>query len=56
MTVGDAITGILILESIMKDEDMSIEEFSRLYTENPSKMYKAVVKDRTKFKTIADES
>lgn len=55
-TVGDAITGMLILEAIMKDRDMSIQDFAALYSENPSKMFKAVVEDRSRFKVIPDES
>lgn len=56
MCVGDAIANLLVLEAIMKDLDMSIEDFSKIYEENPSRTYKAVVKDRTKFKVIWDES
>jgi len=35
---------------------MSIYDFNALYEENPSRKYKAVVRDRTKFKTISNES
>lgn len=56
MTVGDAIANLLLLESIMRDLDYSIEDFAGIYEENPSRMYKAVVPDRNKFKTIWDES
>ena len=56
MTVGDAIANLLLIESILYDLDMSIQDFSQIYEENPSRMYKAIVKDRTKFKTIWDES
>ena len=55
-TVGDAIANLLLLESIMKDLDYSINDFANIYEENPSRMYKALVSDRTKFKTIWDES
>lgn len=56
MTVGDAIANLLLIESILRDWDMSIEDFNNLYYQNPSKSYKTVVKDRTKFKVIWDES
>lgn len=56
MTVGDAIANLLLIESLLCELDMSIVDFSKLYEENPSRMYKAVVKDRTKFKVIWDES
>lgn len=47
---------MLILEAVMKDRDMSIQDFSNMYSENPSKMFKAVVEDRSRFKVIPDES
>ena len=56
MTVGDAIANMLMLEAIMADLDMSIQDLNSLYEENPSRNFKAVVKDRTKFKVIWDES
>jgi hypothetical protein len=45
-----------VIESILKDLDMSVKDFSEIYLENPSRMFKAVVADRTKFKTVWDES
>ena len=56
MTVGDAIANLLLIESILHDLDMSIQDFNDIYIDNPSRMFKAVVKDRTKFKVIWDES
>jgi phosphoacetylglucosamine mutase len=56
MTVGDAQANLLLIESILRDLDLSIEDFNSLYEENPSRMYKAIVRDRTKFKVIWDES
>jgi phosphoacetylglucosamine mutase len=47
---------MLVMEAILFDMDMSIQQFSEIYQENPSKLYKIVVSDRTKFKTNADES
>jgi phosphoacetylglucosamine mutase len=55
-TVGDAITNLFVLESIMRDLDHSIEDMNNIYTDNPSRNYKTVVQDRTKFKVIPDES
>lgn len=43
MCVGDAIANVLLLEAIMRDLDMSIQDFAAIYEENPSKNYKAVV-------------
>ncbi len=40
----------------MRDLNMTVADFAGIYVENPSRMYKAVVKDRTQFKTIWDES
>ena len=56
MCVGDAIANLLLLEAIMRDLDMSIQDFFGIYEENPSRNYKAIVKDRTKFKVIWDET
>lgn len=56
MTVGDAMANLFLIESILRDLDLSISDFMAIYEENPSRMYKAIVKDRTKFKTIWDES
>lgn len=54
--VGDSIANLLMIEAILYDYDMSIQQFATLYEENPSKLYKAVVRDRTKFQVIDDES
>jgi len=56
MTVGDAIANVFVIEAILRDKDFSINDFFDLYIENPSKMYKAVVSDRTKFKTVWNET
>ena len=55
-SVGDAIANVLLIEAILRDLDMSIQDFAAIYEENPSRNYKAVVRDRTKFKVIWDES
>ena len=36
--------------------DMSVQQFAGIYNENPSRLYKMVVPDRTIYKTIDDES
>jgi len=56
MTVGDAIANVFVIEAILRDKDFSHNDFFDLYIENPSKMYKAVVSDRTKFKTVWNET
>jgi len=35
---------------------MSIQDFVAIYSENPNRLYKIKVADRSIFKTIADES
>jgi len=40
----------------MYDLDMSIQDFVGIYNENPNRLYKIKVEDRSIFKTIADES
>jgi phosphoacetylglucosamine mutase len=56
LVVGDSIANLLVIEGILYDLDMNIMQFNDLYSENPSKLYKAVVSDRSKFKVIEDES
>lgn len=54
--VGDAIANLLMIEAVLRDMNYSIQDFSKLYQEYPSKMFKAVVNDRTAFKTTWDET
>ena len=54
--VGDSIANLLVIEAILFDCDMSIVQFDGIYAENPSKLHKIKVGDRSKFKTIDDES
>lgn len=54
--VGDALANLLVMEAILYDLDMSIEQFSNFIIDNPSLNIKTVVSDRTKFKTIEDET
>ncbi len=45
-----------MIEAVLRDKDFSIDTFSSMYWEQPSKMYKAVVSNRNNFKTQWDES
>ena len=54
--VGDAIANMFMIEAVLIDMDLTTEKFSALYKENPWKMFKAIVSDRTKFTVIKDES
>jgi phosphoacetylglucosamine mutase len=56
IVVGDSIANLLLIESILYDMNMSVQQFAEIYQENPSRLWKAKVNDRTKFKTIDDES
>ena len=47
---------MLMIEAILRDRGMTIKEFSELYKDSPSQMFKIKVADRTIFKTIWDES
>ena len=54
--VGDAISNLLMIEAVLRDLDQSIDTFSSMYQEYPNKMYKAVVANRTVFKTTWNEA
>ena len=43
MTVGDAIANLLMIEAILRDLDLSVQQFNGIYLENPSRNFKAVV-------------
>lgn len=49
--VGDAIANLLMIEAVLTDRDFDVAKFSAMYEEFPNKMYKAVVANRTGFKT-----
>ena len=38
--VGDAIANMLMCEAVMRDLGMSMEKFSKIYIDNPSRMFK----------------
>ena len=54
--VGDALANLLMVEAVLRDKDISVQQFSEMYSEYPNKMYKAIVSNRTNFKTTWDES
>ena len=56
LAVGDAICNLLMIESVLRDKDFSVKQFSKLYKDLPNKTTKAVVKDRNQFLTTWDES
>jgi len=54
--VGDAICNLLMIEAVLMDLGYSMAQFDRLYVENPSRMWKIKVPDRSIFKTVWDET
>ena len=56
LAVGDAICNMLMIESVLKDKDFSIDNFMSLYKDFPNKTLKVAVKDRSAFKTTWDET
>jgi phosphoacetylglucosamine mutase len=56
LAVGDAICNMLMIESVLKEKDYSIENFNSIYKDLPNKTSKAEVKDRSNFKTTWDET
>lgn len=53
---GDAMADALAIEAILKVDKMTIQDFAKMYDDLPSRQLKVKVKDRTKIKTIPDES
>ena len=54
--VGDAIANLLMVEAVLWDKGWSVRSFSKMYEENPSRMFKIKVPDRTIFKPVWDET
>lgn len=54
-TVGDAISDMLIVESILNSLAMSIEEWDELYSDLPNRLLKQKVKDRNAITTTDAE-
>lgn len=50
-TVGDAISDLLTVELILAMRDLTIADWSLLYTDLPSRQLKVQVKDRTVIRT-----
>ena len=53
--VGDALTDLLLAECAMMAQNFSIEDWSKLYEDRPSRMTKVKVADRLAFKTTNAE-
>ena len=45
-----------MIEAILRDKGMTINDFSKIYKDYPSRMFKIKVNDRSMFKTTKDES
>ena len=45
-----------MIEAILYDLDMSVQQFAKIYEENPSRLWKIKVKNKENFQTIEDES
>ena len=54
--VGDALSGLLLVEAAMLVKGWTIADWQKLYTELPSRQVKVTVPDRTKIKTVYDET
>ena len=54
--VGDAIANMLMCEAVLRDKGMTMSDFAKIYKENPSRMFKIQVPDRTIFKPVWDET
>ncbi|XP_071722352.1 phosphoacetylglucosamine mutase-like [Rutidosis leptorrhynchoides] len=54
--VGDALSGLLMVEAILKHMGWSIHKWSELYQDLPSRMLKVIVKDRTAVVTTNAET
>ncbi|XP_049824037.1 phosphoacetylglucosamine mutase isoform X2 [Aethina tumida] len=54
-TVGDAISDMLLVETILHDKGWSIQDWEKCYTDLPNKLTKVTVQDRTIFTTTDAE-
>jgi phosphoacetylglucosamine mutase len=54
--VGDAISDLLLIDAILQIEDCTVEQWSRLYQDLPSKQTKVSVPDRTMIQTNDTET
>ncbi|XP_034947375.1 phosphoacetylglucosamine mutase [Chelonus insularis] len=50
-SVGDALSDMLLVETILYEKDWNVEMFDRIYTDLPNKQLKVKVKDRSIIKT-----
>jgi len=54
-TVGDAISDMLLVESILHVKGWSVQDWSKAYTDLPNRLMKVTVADRTVFRTTDAE-
>ncbi|KAL0277413.1 UNVERIFIED_CONTAM: hypothetical protein PYX00_004704 [Menopon gallinae] len=54
-TVGDAISDMLLVETVLKARDWSMSDWAKCYTDLPNRLMKVAVKDRTVIKTTDAE-
>ena len=54
-TVGDAISDMLLVETILTNRQWGPEEWDQAYTDLPNRLVKVVVADRNIFKTTNAE-
>uniref|UniRef100_A0A914XB13 Phosphoacetylglucosamine mutase n=1 Tax=Plectus sambesii TaxID=2011161 RepID=A0A914XB13_9BILA len=55
-TVGDAMSDLLVVETILRNNNWSVEDWDAIYEDAPSCQLKVEVKDRTVVKTTWDET
>uniref|UniRef100_A0A2P2I430 Phosphoacetylglucosamine mutase n=1 Tax=Hirondellea gigas TaxID=1518452 RepID=A0A2P2I430_9CRUS len=54
-TVGDAISDMLLVEVILKEQDWSVEDWNKQYTDLPNRLVKVLVADRSVISTTNAE-
>ncbi len=47
---SDAMTNLLLMEAILRDQDMNIGDLAKIYSANPTKKARVAVADAKKFK------
>lgn len=55
-TVGDAMSDMLLVESILYEKNWTCDDWNKEYTDLPNKLNKVMVKDRRVIKTNEDET
>ena len=54
-TVGDAMSDMLVVETILYEKGWSLEDWGAAYTDLPNRQHKVTIKDRTVIKTTDSE-